>query len=80
MREIDEEIIRAQDDMDLKNTIIHRFQFFVFKCAKESVNHYVSKSDDEWSIALIAFSKAIDGYSFEKGSFLPFAKKKFNIN
>jgi RNA polymerase sigma factor len=75
MREIDEDIIRAQLDMDFKNTIIHRFQFFILKCAKESVNHYVSRSDDEWSIALIAFSKAVDAYSFEKGSFLPFAKK-----
>lgn len=34
----------------------------------------MSKSDDEWSIALCAFSRAIDVYNEEKGNFLPFAQ------
>ena len=34
----------------------------------------MSKSDDEWSIALCAFSKAVDVFTAEKGYFLPFAQ------
>ena len=34
----------------------------------------MSKSDDEWSIALCAFSKAVDVFTAEKGDFLPFAQ------
>ena len=35
---------------------------------------YISKSDDEWSIALAAFTEAVRNYSSEKGSFLNFAE------
>ena len=34
----------------------------------------MTKSDDEWSIALCAFSHAIDTYQLEKGSFLTYAE------
>jgi RNA polymerase sigma factor len=34
----------------------------------------VSKSDDEWALALCAFSRAIDVYDETKGDFLPFAQ------
>ncbi|MEG2138203.1 MAG: RNA polymerase subunit sigma, partial [Oscillospiraceae bacterium] len=39
-------------------------------CAK----HYITDSDDEWSVALSAFGEALMGYSDGEGSFLGFAK------
>lgn len=56
-----EELIRAQE-----RTIL--------RTASSACRRFVSKSDDEWSIALGAFSKAVDVYSQEKGDFLPFAQ------
>lgn len=56
-----EELIRAQE-----RTIL--------RTASSACHRYVNKSDDEWSIALCAFSKAVDGYTAEKGDFLPFAQ------
>ena len=56
-----EELIRSQESMILRTA--------------SSVSHaFVDKSDDEWSVALAAFSRAIDQYSAEKGDFLPFAQ------
>ncbi len=56
-----EELIRSQETMILRTA--------------SSVSHgYVDKSDDEWSVALCAFSRAIDLYTPEKGDFLPFAQ------
>ena len=55
-----EDLIRSQETMILR--------------AASSVSHaYIDKSSDEWSVALCAFSRAIDLYSAEKGDFLPFA-------
>ena len=33
----------------------------------------VTKSDDEWSVALLAVSEALDGWNAEKGPFWPYA-------
>ncbi len=46
---------------------------FILKSASRASRHFVSKSDDEWSVALTAFSEAIEKYDPIKGSFLTFA-------
>ena len=38
------------------------------------LRRYVTKSDDAWSIALIAFWQAVDGYREEKGNFQAYAR------
>lgn len=58
---IREELIRNQE----KN-ILHT--------ASGACRKYVTKNDDEWSLALGEFSRAIDIYTEEKGDFLPFAQ------
>lgn len=42
--------------------------------ASKVTGHYITKSDDEWSIALSAFVQAVKDYDLKKGSFLKFAK------
>ena len=56
-----EELIRAQE-----RTIL--------RTASAACRRFVSRSDDEWSVALCAFSRAVDVYDEAKGDFLPFAQ------
>jgi len=46
---------------------------WILKCASQTVHRYVTDSDDEWSIALMAFSEAVQSYDESKGSFRPLA-------
>ena len=69
----DEEVLRAQNDDQYMNRYIEKNKKFIMTCAYRTVNHFVSESDDEWSIALIAFHEAIRSYDSEKGDFHKFA-------
>ncbi len=46
---------------------------WILGCASKSAHRFVTKSDDEWSVALMAFSEAVRSYDDGKGEFLPFA-------
>jgi RNA polymerase sigma factor len=74
MREIDNIAVNAKVDEKLMNNFISQYENFIIKCASSAAHSYISKSDDEWSIALHAFTEAIRNYSMEKGSFLNFAE------
>jgi RNA polymerase sigma factor len=63
----------AEDELKLERFISENEQFIV-RCTSLIVHRYITKSDDEWSIALIAFTEAVQDYHFDKGSFLSFAK------
>lgn len=43
------------------------------QCASQSAKRYITKSDDEWSVALSAFCEAVRQYKDGKGSFKSFA-------
>jgi len=74
MRELDKRAIKAANDAQELNELVEEYDSFILKSASKAVKRYVSKNDDEWSIALSAFSEAIKKYSFEKGSFISFAE------
>ena len=46
---------------------------FIKRCAFFACKRFVSESEDEWSIALIAFYEAVRTYRKDKGSFKSFA-------
>ncbi len=48
-------------------------QRFIKRCAFRVCHHFVRESDDEWSIALIAFYEAVRSFDETKGSFKSFA-------
>ena len=56
-----EDLIRAQEQT-------------ILRTASSVCRRYVSRSDDEFSVALCAFSKAVDVYDETRGDFLPFAQ------
>ena len=74
LREIDEQAVAASKNPELFNKFAAEKEFFILKTASKDLGKYITKSDDEWSIALSAFSQAIKDYSFSKGSFLSFAE------
>lgn len=74
MRELDNMAIEAKTDQTKFNRLILEHEFFILKSASGITNRYITKSDDEWSIALLAFSQAVQNYRLDKGAFMSFAK------
>ena len=46
---------------------------WILKTVSDVTQRYITDSDDEWSIALMAFNEAVQGYDESKGSFRAFA-------
>ncbi|MGB4657549.1 MAG: RNA polymerase subunit sigma [Mobilitalea sp.] len=74
MREFDNMAIEAKSNPLLLDQFIQKNELFIIKCASSVSHSYVSKSDDEWSIALLGFTQAVEGYQLEKGNFYRFAE------
>ncbi len=73
MREID--ILAAEaaaDDQKLEDFVL-KHEGFVLKCAADSTGRYMTKSDDEWSVAQYALIEALRSYDLKKGSFYSYA-------
>ena len=74
MEDFDTKAVQAAKDGQLMDSFVRQNEFYILKCASSSVHRYVTKSDDEWSIALSAFVQAVREYSIEKGHFMSFAQ------
>lgn len=74
MRTMDDKAIQAKGDSDYRETLIRESESFILGIAHKAAGQYVSYSDDEWSVSLLAFHEAIEAYSAHKGHFLPFAE------
>ena len=72
MRELDSLALEAKTDPSAMDQLIRRQEGYILKCASKTCYRYVTKSDDEWSIALLAFTQAVENYDLEKGNFLSF--------
>ncbi len=65
--------LAAKTDEPQREAFIQSYENLILKTASRASFRYVTKSDDEWSVALCAFSDAIDRYRPDQGSFLPFS-------
>lgn len=74
MGTIDDEALCAASDNVYANGFIERYQQFILRAASKYTHRYITQSDDEWMVALEAFSEAISAYRKDKGGFLPFAE------
>ena len=68
------EALRAKTDPEYRNRFLQDNRSFILKSAYFALNRYISESDDEWSVALLAFNEAIDDYEESRGSFDGFAR------
>lgn len=74
MRNLNTLVRQAATDPDVMEQLIHQHERYILKCASSVAHRFITLQDDEWSIALHAFSQAVDSYLPEKGGFLAFAQ------
>lgn len=74
MRELDSLVMSSKNDPSMYDMIIKEQENAILAYASKVTGRYISKSDDEWSIALLAFTQAIENYDLEKGAFISFYK------
>ena len=70
---MNERAITAKTDAEKREIFIRDNERTILKIASASCSKYITRSDDEWSVALLAFNKAIDTYSSDKGDFAPYS-------
>ncbi len=66
--------LSASENEYIREELIRDQEQNILRTASKACRRFVTKSDDEWSLALGEFSRAIDLYTEEKGDFLPFAQ------
>lgn len=69
----DEDALRAAGSPEELERVIESNHAFILRSASKAARRYVSRSDDEWSVALSAFVEAVGIYNESKGHFPPFA-------
>lgn len=74
MRNIDENVLQAQQDKQYLEEFIKEYEVFILHTAHKGAGQYITKRDDQWSVALSAFHEAVRSYNFDKGAFLSFAE------
>ena len=55
------------------NNLIEMQKGWILRCCSDVTHRYVTDSDDEWSVALLAFHEAVQSYEADKGAFPAFA-------
>ncbi len=66
-------VIAAKADEKSREDFIKDNEQIILRIASRVCGKYLTKNDDEWSVSLLAFNKAIDSYSDNKGEFMAFA-------
>ena len=64
---------KAQQDEKYLNQFILENKRFIRSSASRVTGRFITESDDEWSVALIAFNEAVRSYDDTKGNFKSFA-------
>ena len=65
--------VAAREDDRLRENFIRDNEQTILRIASRVTGKYITGSDDEWSVALLAFNKAIDSYSPDKGDYTAYA-------
>ena len=69
MNELEQRVLAAKTDERQFNELVESHKAWMLRVASETTHRYITDSDDEWSIALMAFSEAVQSYEEDKGSF-----------
>ena len=67
-------VLGAPADEEELERLVRENEHFILRTASTVSRRYVTKEDDEWSIALQAFAQAVRDYDSEKGSLQGFAE------
>ena len=66
-----EEVLNDPNRID---EFISNQESFILRSAARASGRFITKSDDEWAIALEGFLKAVQKYDHSRGGFFPFAE------
>ena len=69
-----QQVARAQQDTPFLERFIEAYQPFILRAASQSAGFAVTRSDDEYSVALMAFYEAVRIYNAAGGSFGSYAR------
>ncbi len=67
------QVTSARSDEASFESLTKQHKSFILATAYRTANRYITESDDEWSIALIAFHEAVKSYDPERGEFRAYA-------
>lgn len=70
----DQLAVKAAENEQAFEQLARESELFILRCASSVCRRYITKSDDEWSIALMAFHQAVQDYSADRGSFSSFSE------
>jgi len=73
MNELEQNVLAAKTDERRFDELVESHRSWMLCVAAETTHRYITDSDDEWSVALMAFSEAVQSYEEGKGSFRGFA-------
>jgi RNA polymerase sigma factor len=77
---LEDRVVKTKGDNEGKNKLISEFKPFIASVVQKKIGKFVEYGvDDELSIALMAFTEAIDSYDQKKGKFLGFARIVINL-
>jgi RNA polymerase sigma factor len=72
--QLEQRVLAAKADKDQCGLLIDEYMPFISSCASRAFGvRYISKSNDELSIAMAAFSESVSAFDASRGLFLPFA-------
>lgn len=71
---IDEKALLAANNDTILTEFINEQKSFIINCAYRTTHKYITQSEDEWSIALVAFTNAVKTYAPQKGGFLSYSE------
>ncbi len=74
MADINDLVARAVSDDTILEELISMHTGFILKCASKVSGRYITTSDDEWSMSLLAYTEAVKSFNSDKGNFFSFAE------
>ena len=69
----DEKAVAARTDESALNELVRENNSFILRCASKTCTRYITQSDDEYEVALVAFCEAVRAFDAGAGGFMGFA-------
>ena len=69
----DEKAVAARTDESALNELVRENNSFILRCATKTCRRYITQSDDEYEVALVAFCEAVRAFDAGAGGFMGFA-------
>ena len=69
----DEKAVAARTNKNALNELVRENNSFILRCASKTCRRFITESDDEYEVALVAFCEAVRAFNADAGGFMGFA-------